>query len=111
MELVLGLAALFLFCFGSQIIMLCLGFGFQMSDRLMVSLGLGVKLLFKNLFKGLVLAIRWTLHRISKPQPEEWTIRSVITTPAELQHMRNQHFLQSRQRTPVVIEYSQPKRK
>jgi len=39
------------------------------------------------------------------------TIRSIIDSPAELQHMRNQHLLQSGKRAPVEIEYSQPKLK
>ena len=112
MELLIGLFALFWFCFGSLIVFKALSWGAQLCDRLLTAFGQFLKMALKQTARGLFFLIRYAFSWIKKPEHTTMTIRSIVDSPAELMHMRNQHLLQSSgKRAPVVIEYSQPKRK
>ena len=111
MELILGLSAILVLMFGGRILLFLVDLGFETGDRFLAAFERRLTLYTKALLRGMVFAIHWVFHRFYKPEPEQMTIRSIIDSPAELQHMRNQHLLQSRKRAPVEIEYSQPKLK
>ncbi len=111
MELVLGLSAIFVLMFGGRILVFLVDLGFETGDRILAALERRLALYIKTVLRAMVLAIRWVLHRCVKPQADQMTIRSIIDSPAELQHMRNQHLLKSGKRAPVEIEYTQRKSK
>ena len=106
MELVLGLSAILVLMFGGRILLFLVDLGFETGDRFLAACERRLTLYTKALLRGMVFAIRWVFHRFYKPESEQMTIRSIIDSPAELQHI-----LQARKRAPVEIEYSQLKLK
>jgi hypothetical protein len=109
MELLIGLFALFWFCFFCLVVFNAMRWGTALSDRLLVVTGQTLKWALQHCVKGLVLLIRYAFSRVKKP--EHMAIRPIIATPLELEHMRRQQLIQSNSRVPVEIEYTPPKRK
>ncbi len=109
MELLMGLFALFWFCFGSIVLFKAMHWGSQVSDRLLTASGQLLKTILKQIARGLVFLIRIGFSQLRKPQ--HMAIRPIIITPVELQHMRNHNLIQSDKRLPVEIEYTQTRRK
>ena len=108
MELIMGLFALFMFCFGSRVVLTALDFGTSVGDRTLSAFGHSLKWCLKTIGKGLVLLARHALKRVRKTE-SDLVIRPLIVTPLELQHMRYKQLFQSGKRMPVVIEYPQNK--
>jgi len=104
MELIMLLFALFVFFFGSVLAMQVFEFGLSVSDKLLISVGKIMKLLFTGVFNLIWFLGKYIFKKLKKHDPE-YQIRPIIITPVELQHLRNQQISHKNRHQPVLIDY------